>query len=70
MFIPKHESSGHDAVPRKDTFEKEDGSPADIMLSQDYPVTATCDTCSRPIRLAHKLQYEWRHVPSVAGSAP
>lgn len=61
-FVPV-DGSGHVATPEAGTFKKADGSPADLMYAQSYPVTADCKACGRPCRLEHKLQLEWRHVP-------
>lgn len=64
MFIP-HEAGGHTAYPLKGTWVAEDGSPADLLRGP-YPVTAECQVCRQPIRLGHRLQMEWRHVPAPA----
>jgi hypothetical protein len=64
-FIPM-DSGRHEAAPVKDTWRTEDGQPADLLTSA-YPITATCSACGGPIRLEHRLQYGWQHVPAVAG---
>jgi hypothetical protein len=61
-FIPKN-YGGHEGTPVKDTWRTEDGQPADLLRGT-YPITATCSTCGEPIRLDHRLQYGWRHVPA------
>jgi hypothetical protein len=56
---------GHEATPVKGTWCTEDGQPADLLRSA-YPITAACTACGGRIRLEHRLQYEWQHVPVVA----
>jgi hypothetical protein len=31
---------------------------------QAAPITAICSECGAQIRLEHRLQYGWRHVPA------
>jgi hypothetical protein len=62
QFIPKY-PGGHEGTPVKDTWRTEAGQPADL-LSSAYPITATCATCGGHIRLEHRLQYAWLHVPA------
>ena len=60
--IPK-DCGRQEAAPVKGTWRTEDGQPADLLRSA-YPITATCATCGEPIRLEHRLQYGWQHVPT------
>jgi hypothetical protein len=65
--IPK-DSGGHEAAPVTGTCRTEDGQPADLLRSA-CPITAACATCGGPIRLEHRLQYGWRHVPAPVAPA-
>jgi hypothetical protein len=67
-FIPRT-FDDHEAAPVKDTWHTEDGQPADLLRSS-YPITATCTTCGGQIRLEHRLQFGWRHVPAVTAGGP
>jgi hypothetical protein len=62
QLIPT-DSGSHEGIPVKDTWRTEDGQPADL-LSGAYPITAVCATCGGQIRLEHRLQHGWRHVPA------
>jgi hypothetical protein len=59
-------STGHQAIPLKGTWLKQDGTPADLLRSEDYPITARCQACGNQIRLDYLLQWEWRHLPAAA----
>ena len=59
-FVPA-DGSGHVATPAAGIFKKADGSAADLMYAESYPVTADCKGCGRPCQ-----QIEWRHVPAKA----
>jgi hypothetical protein len=61
-FIAKYPGN-HEAMPAKGTWRTEDGQPADL-LTGPFPITATCATCSQPIRLENRLQYGWQHAPA------
>jgi hypothetical protein len=64
------DGTGHSATPRQGSYVKErDGRSADLLSGLDYPVTAVCARCGGTIRLAHHLQWEWRHAPVVATAA-
>jgi hypothetical protein len=61
--IPK-DSGGHEAAPVTGTCRTEDGQPASL-LTGPFPIMADCANCAVPIRLERRLQYGWRHVPTV-----
>jgi hypothetical protein len=65
------DDSGHVASPKPGSYFREiDGEPADLLAEVDYPVAAVCARCDRPIRLAYRLQWDWRHAPArVTGGA-
>jgi hypothetical protein len=68
-FVPT-DGTGHVATPKSGSYVREsDGAPADLLAAADYPITAVCARCDGPIRLAHPLQWEWRHAPAVAAAA-
>ena len=64
-FIPK-DAGGHEAAPVTGTWRTDDGQQADLLRSA-YPITADCSACGGQIRLEHRLQYGWQHVPAPAG---
>lgn len=37
------------------------GEPASLLDPSAYPLTAVCDECGDPIRIAHSYG-DWRHV--------
>jgi len=63
FFVIPRDYGGHAGMPVKGTWRSEDGEPADLLRSA-YPITATCSACGGQIRLDHRLQYGWRHVPA------
>ena len=65
------DTTGHMATPVPGSYTMErGGAPARLLYAEDYPVIAVCKICGGRIKLDHKLQMEWRHVPApAAGSA-
>lgn len=65
-FYFEKSDGGHQAVPVRDTYRSETtGQPANLVAVSDYPVTAECQWCHGPIRLATRSQVEWTHAPAL-----
>jgi len=61
------DATGHIATPEPASYTMENGgAPARLLYAEDYPVIAVCKVCGGTIKLDHKTQMEWRHVPIKA----
>ena len=62
-------NTGHEIIPEPGTARRvRDSQPADLTRPSDYPVTAVCKVCGRPIRTERWLLAEWRHAETEPGS--
>jgi hypothetical protein len=52
--------ANHRAEPIADSFYTKLGKPANLFRTQDYPIEAVCQTCSKPI-VAESFLKEFRH---------
>jgi hypothetical protein len=62
----------HDATPKPGTLRSEaSGQPTDGRTPARYPLTATCTSCNRAIRLNAYQGEGWKHtaVPRPAATA-
>ena len=58
-------TADHEIIPEPGTARRvRDGQPADLRNPTDYPVTAVCKTCGRPIRAERWLLAAWYHTDS------
>jgi hypothetical protein len=61
------DATGHIAIPEPVSYTMENGgAPARLLYAEDYPIIAVCKVCGGTIKLDHKLQIEWHHVPAKA----
>ena len=61
----------HWPVPEGGTYVREsDGQTARLANESDYPVAATCKICRGRIRLAHFMQWDWKHAPLEVAATP
>jgi len=52
----------HRITPAEGSAHRADGRPADLLNPLDYPVTAVCLACGRPIRVERMMYSEWKHT--------
>lgn len=54
---------GHEIMPAAGSARRvRDGEPADLRDPREYPCTAVCKTCDRPIRTERWLLADWYHT--------
>ena len=62
MFLTRE--NRHWPVPEGGTYKRErDGQVASLANESHYPVVADCKICRGRIRLAHYMQWDWKHEP-------
>lgn len=60
---------GHEIIPEPGSARRvRDGQPASLTRPSDYPVTAVCKTCGRPIRTERYYFSEWVHINRSSNS--
>jgi hypothetical protein len=63
MIVVACVGNGHEITPKPGTARRvRDGEAANLLRPSDYPVTAICKTCGRPIRTERWLLAEWGHI--------
>jgi len=62
-------TSGHAPTPKDGTYKNLDGETASPLSRSDYPITADCKICGRPVCLTRMDQMDWWHVPGTAEKA-
>jgi hypothetical protein len=62
-------SSDHAPLPKRGScIRADDGSPADLLNTGDYPITAVCAVCEGRIKTLTFFSSTWNHVrPSPQG---
>ena len=69
FFLVKS-GGGHQGIPVRGSYRAEKTQrPGNLMDAADYPLTAECQRCHQPIRLATRNQMEWTHAPAGAAEA-
>ncbi len=53
----------HEITPAAGTVRKLDGTQGSVLIPGDYPLTARCRECGRPVRVEeYMLDHTWRHL--------